>query len=137
MNKVLFAKPLYSGVLSALPSHFLSSIITAKRIYLFKNIIYGNLQKPANICCNCSTLSCSFCLSKRKLYTPTKHAGKQEPSILFISNRAGNDEVYAMNMDGSNAVRLTFNTVPDGRASWSANGQYFAFASGVVRAKFF
>jgi Tol biopolymer transport system component len=55
---------------------------------------------------------------------------KKDRSILFVSNRDGNDEIYAMNEDGTNIVRLTYNTVPDGRASWSANGQLIAFASG-------
>jgi Tol biopolymer transport system component len=57
---------------------------------------------------------------------------KQERKILFVSNRDGNDEIYAMNLDGSNIVRLTYNEVPDGRASWSANEQHIAFASGAV-----
>jgi hypothetical protein len=57
---------------------------------------------------------------------------KKERKILFVSNRDGNDEVYAMNADGSNVVRLTFNTVPDGRATWSSNEQHIAFASGII-----
>ncbi len=57
---------------------------------------------------------------------------KHQRKILLVSNRDGNDEVYAMNLDGTNMVRLTFNDVPDGRASWSANGNHIAFASGVV-----
>src|SRR6266496_5857813 len=55
---------------------------------------------------------------------------KQDRKILFVSNRDGNDEIYAMNEDGTNTVRLTYNNVPDGRASWSPNGQMIAFASG-------
>jgi Tol biopolymer transport system component len=61
-----------------------------------------------------------------------KNSTKKEGKILFISNRDGNDEVYAMNEDGSNLVRLTFNTVPDGRATWSANEQHIAFSSGTT-----
>lgn len=56
---------------------------------------------------------------------------RQNRRILFVSGRDGNDEIYAMNADGSNVVRLTFNSVPDGRATWSANGQQIAFASGI------
>ena len=59
------------------------------------------------------------------------NSDKQERQILFVSNRDGNDEIYAMNIDGSNVVRLTYNNVPDGRATWSANGQHIAFASGM------
>jgi Tol biopolymer transport system component len=62
----------------------------------------------------------------------TVSSGKKERSVLFISNRDGNDEVYSMNLDGSNVTRLTDNNVPDGRAAWSANGQHIAFASGDV-----
>lgn len=58
--------------------------------------------------------------------------GMHDRSVLFISNRDGNDEVYAMEPDGSNVVRLTDNQVPDGRASFSANGMHIAFASGTV-----
>ena len=59
---------------------------------------------------------------------------KQDRQILFISKRDAitTDEIYSMNADGSNIVRLTNNEVPDGRASWSANGQHITFASGVV-----
>jgi hypothetical protein len=44
-------------------------------------------------------------------------------TILFVSNRDGNDEIYAMNSDSTNLIRLTNNAVPDGRATWSADGQ--------------
>ena len=43
------------------------------------------------------------------------NSDKQERQILFVGNRDGNDEIYAMNVDGSNVVRLTYNNVPDGR----------------------
>lgn len=57
---------------------------------------------------------------------------KQDRKILFVSNRDGNDEIYSMNVDGTSIVRLTYNNVPDGRATFSANGQHIAFASGPV-----
>jgi TolB protein len=60
---------------------------------------------------------------------------KGERTILFVSNRDGNDEIYAMNGDGTNTVRLTYNTVPDGRAAWSGNGQHLAFVSGAAGAR--
>jgi Tol biopolymer transport system component len=52
---------------------------------------------------------------------------KQSRSILFIRN----NDVYAMNDDGTNEVRLTF-TANVGRATWSANGQHVAFAAGTA-----
>ena len=57
---------------------------------------------------------------------------KNNAGILFVSNRDGNDEIYSMKLDGSNISRLTINDVPDGRATWSANGQHVAFASGAI-----
>lgn len=60
------------------------------------------------------------------------NSSKQDRKILFVSKQDGNDEIYAMNPDGSNVVRLTDNSVPDGRATWSANGQHIAFASGAT-----
>src|SRR5687767_2609628 len=69
-------------------------------------------------------------ISSLRSYPGEVNSSKQQRKILFTSNRDGNDEIYAMNVDGSNLVRLTFNNVPDGRATWSANGQHIAFASG-------
>src|SRR5215217_85394 len=64
-----------------------------------------------------------------------KSEKKNTGKILFVSNRDGNDEIYMMESDGSNVTRLTYNNVPDGRASWSANGNHIAFASGPVGAR--
>src|SRR5688572_253671 len=64
-----------------------------------------------------------------------KSTKKTPGKILFVSNRDGNDEIYSMDPDGTNVTRLTFNNVPDGRASWSANGNHIAFASGVAGAR--
>lgn len=35
-----------------------------------------------------------------------------------------------MNNDGTNVVQLTFGNIPDGRATWSPDGRFIAFASG-------
>ena len=59
----------------------------------------------------------------------------ENPRILFVSNRDGNDEIYSMRFDGSNVVRLTTNEVPDGRAAWSSNGQHNAWVSGTAGAR--
>ena len=64
-------------------------------------------------------------------YSSVVNNTKQDRKILFVSYRDDiNGEIYAMNADGSNLVRLTFNTVPDGRATWSSNGQHIAFSRG-------
>ena len=49
--------------------------------------------------------------------------------IAFYSFRDGNAEIYAMNSDGSNQIRLTFNEADDVRPVWSPNGQQIAFQS--------
>ena len=49
--------------------------------------------------------------------------------IVFYSKRDGNSEIYEMDSDGSNQVRLTFNGAKDSAPVWSPNGQQIAFHS--------
>ncbi len=49
--------------------------------------------------------------------------------IAFQSFRDGNHEIYLMNPDGSDLVRLTNETPFDGAPAWSADGTRIAFAS--------
>ena len=49
--------------------------------------------------------------------------------IVFISDRDGDFEVYAMDFDGSNQVQLTDNDSWDNRPSWSPDGKKIAFDS--------
>ena len=39
--------------------------------------------------------------------------------IVFRSQRDANDEIYVMNADGSNQMRLTNNEFADGNPRWS------------------
>jgi TolB protein len=39
--------------------------------------------------------------------------------IYFFSERDGNDEIYCMNADGTNQVRLTTGTAGNAYPSWS------------------
>ncbi len=100
---------------------FFTAIVAAFSIIFFaceKEIRYTSIKE-------------SSLLSAKTEHNLVKN-DKKDRKILFVSNRDGNDEIYAMNIDGSNVVRLTYNNVPDGRATWSANGQHIAFASGAV-----
>jgi len=49
--------------------------------------------------------------------------------IAFDSNRDGNLEIYMMNTDGSNPIRLTDNPADDWRPSWSPDGSMIVFVS--------
>jgi len=49
--------------------------------------------------------------------------------IAFVSNREGNYEIYVMNSDGSDVVRLTDNKALDFYPVWSSDGSRIAFIS--------
>jgi TolB protein len=51
--------------------------------------------------------------------------------IVFCSNRDGNEELYMMDYDGHNQIRLTFNKVTDYMPAWSADGKNIAYTSYV------
>jgi len=52
-------------------------------------------------------------------------------SIAFTTDRHGEREIYVMNPDGTNQVRLTNNTIIDDFPAWSPNRQKIAFLSGT------
>lgn len=49
--------------------------------------------------------------------------------IAYISKEDGNFEIYVINSDSSNKVRLTTNPASDGLPVWSPDGQWIAFRS--------
>lgn len=49
--------------------------------------------------------------------------------LVFTSERDGNWEIYRMDVDGRNVVRLTETDISEGGASWSPDGRSLAFWS--------
>ena len=50
--------------------------------------------------------------------------------IIFTSHKSGNFDIYIMDADGSNVVRLTHNPVEDMHPTWSPDGRKIVFSSG-------
>ncbi|MEZ4727347.1 MAG: SH3 domain-containing protein [Caldilineaceae bacterium] len=49
--------------------------------------------------------------------------------VAFVSDRDGNQEIYVVNVDGSNLTRLTYAPGSDKWPAWSPDGQRLAFDS--------
>ena len=56
-------------------------------------------------------------------------ASHHMPQIAFTSTRDGNPEIYVMDADGNNQIRLTNHPLEDSAPSWSPDGKKIAFAS--------
>ncbi|MDE0300609.1 MAG: LpqB family beta-propeller domain-containing protein [Candidatus Poribacteria bacterium] len=54
------------------------------------------------------------------------------PKIAFSSTRDGDSEIYVMDIDGSNPLRLTVDPARDYDPSWSPDGEKIAFVSDRV-----
>ncbi len=57
------------------------------------------------------------------------HSLAPKGRIIFTSNRGGNDDVYVMNADGTNQVRLTTAPGSDWSGAWSPDYRWIAFYS--------
>ena len=60
---------------------------------------------------------------------PTEPTRAENGPIAFRSDRDGNNEIHAMNADGSGVARLTNNPAADSRPSWSPDGRRVVFSS--------
>lgn len=56
------------------------------------------------------------------------HLSPDGRKIVFGSGRAGNTDLYVMDLDGSNLKRLTNNPEDDNSPKWSPDGKYIVFA---------
>ena len=71
-----------------------------------------------------------FVLASQPTPTPTPApAAASGGRIAFVSDRDGNQEIYAMNANGSSQTRLTNDTATDNWPSWSPDGAKIAFYS--------
>jgi TolB protein len=53
---------------------------------------------------------------------------KNPNEIVFVSGRSGTPQIYRMNLDGTDVVRLTSGEGEAVQPAWSPNGQFIAFA---------
>ena len=56
-------------------------------------------------------------------------ASHHKAQIAFSSTRDGNSEIYVMDADGNNQIRLTNHPEADNQPSWSPDGRRIAFSS--------
>src|SRR5262252_8296324 len=68
---------------------------------------------------------CLICV-QRAAFAVVRHSNGK---IAFVSDRDGNSEIYVMNADGTNQMRLTNNPGVDDYPTWSPEGKKIAFVS--------
>ena len=68
-----------------------------------------------------------FAFTALLLLSPATLAAQEK--IAFMSQRNGNAEIYVMNADGTNQLRLTFNPAFDDEPAFSRSGEKIAFMS--------
>jgi Tol biopolymer transport system component len=69
----------------------------------------------------------SLVLSDESALAPA--VSPDDRTILFMSQRDGNWELYSVSLDGSSLTRLTSNSAIDGLPTWSPDGRMIAWVS--------
>ena len=59
-------------------------------------------------------------------------ASNHIPQIAFSSSQNGNRDIYVMDADGENQIRLTKHRSPDNHPSWSPDGKRIVFTSNRI-----
>jgi Tol biopolymer transport system component len=72
---------------------------------------------------------CVVTMDRSKAVKATFEAIISQGKLAFASDRDGNGEIYVMDPEGSNLVRLTYNNSNDWDPSWSPDGNRIAFVS--------
>jgi len=100
-------------------------------------IMEADGSNPVNLTGKLTSLESQTSFSPEgKLITITPTSSERHPSwssdgtqIAFTSNRDGNPEIYVMDADGTNLVKLTNNAAIDQGPDWSPDGTQIAFMS--------
>ena len=74
-------------------------------------------------------IACMVLLSGVVLLIDVRAQALEQAQILFISDRDGNNEIYVIDADGKNLLRLTNNPAMDMYPVWSPDSQRIAFVS--------
>ena len=95
---------------------------------------YRCLQQCLSVVCLAAVLFLGLAGAHAQLTIPARSNTKlpalsMNGKIAFTSDRDGNREIYLMNSDGTNQVRLTNNPGIDDFPEWSPDGSRLAFLS--------
>jgi len=102
-------------------------------LYAFTTVEMGRHSVGiGNVAVNCvldGTSPVSVAVVPVGLDTVTFHIACAARPLTFVSERAGPDEIYAIESDGSGVARVSDGTASDLTPAWSTDGSRVAFAS--------
>lgn len=70
-----------------------------------------------------------LCLTNSGFVDEDAHFSPSGKKIVFVSNKAGNRNIYVMNADGTSEHSITHALAFDGQPEWSPDGNWIAFVS--------